>query len=56
MDKKDSIQKVAKELGPEAGRFYQNMIEDFQKGYADYVFQTDKIETQARRLKHLGKS
>lgn len=42
---------------PEDVQFiFQEMILAYQRGYADYVYKTDKADVQQRRIKNLAKS
>ena len=42
---------------PEDVQFiFQEMIPVYQRGYADYVYKTDKADVQQRRIKNLAKS
>ena len=35
---------------------FNEMIPSYQLGYADYVYQTDDVATQNRRIKNLAKN
>ncbi len=35
---------------------FKEMIQAYQLGYVDYVYQTDKVDVQNRRIKNLIKS
>ncbi|MGP6388655.1 hypothetical protein [Streptococcus dysgalactiae] len=53
---KQQIEKLADLLSPFAAKLYLDMIPEFQEGYASYVYQTQKEDTQKRRIKQLTKS
>lgn len=53
---KQQIEKLADLLPPFAAKLYLDMIPEFQEGYASYVYQTQKEDTQNRRIKQLTKS
>ncbi|MFC3928134.1 N-acetyltransferase family protein [Streptococcus caprae] len=50
------IQVITDQLDEQAAAIYGDMIPEYQSGYADYVYQTDKPEIQSRRIKNLNKS
>lgn len=53
---KQQIEKLADLLPPFAAKLYLDMIPEFQEGYVSYVYQTQKEDTQNRRIKQLTKS
>ena len=50
------IEEIAEQMSQEGKEIYLAMIAPYKTGYADYVFQTEKIATQARRIKNLDKN
>lgn len=52
----ERIQSLIDRFPDDVSAHYQQMVPSYQKGYADYVFQTDKLDIQNRRLKQLSKN
>ena len=50
------IEDIAEKMSQEGKDIYLAMIPPYKTGYADYVFQTDKSDIQARRIKNLDKN
>ena len=50
------IEDIAEKMSQEGKDIYLAMIPPYKTGYADYVFQTDKPDIQARRIKNLDKN
>ncbi|MGG6798566.1 UNVERIFIED_CONTAM: hypothetical protein KB570_00050 [Streptococcus canis] len=53
---KQMIADLANGLPPLAAQLYLDMIPEYQEGYASYVYQTPKEDTQKRRIKQLSKN
>ena len=52
----ERVQQLSDRFPKDVSEHYQQMIPAYQKGYADYVFQTDQEATQNRRIKQLAKT
>ncbi|WP_162012772.1 GNAT family N-acetyltransferase [Streptococcus sp. S784/96/1] len=52
----ERVQQLSARFPKDVSEHYQQMIPAYQKGYADYVFQTDQEATQNRRIKQLTKT
>ena len=50
------IEYIAEKMSQEGKDIYLAMILPYKTGYANYVFQTDKPDIQARRIKNLDKN
>ena len=50
------IEEIAEKMSQEGKDIYLAMIPPYKTGYANYVFQTDKSDIQARRIKNLDKN
>lgn len=50
------VNQIAQKLSPQGREIYLAMIPAYISGYVDYVFQTDKPDVQARRIKNLDKN
>ena len=50
------IEDIAEKMSQEGKDIYLAMIPPYKTGYANYVFQTDKPDIQARRIKNLDKN
>ena len=50
------IEEIAEKMSQEGKDIYLAMIPPYKTGYANYVFQTDKPDIQARRIKNLDKN
>ena len=50
------IETIAQRMTETGRAIYLAMIPPYQSGYANYVFQTDKPDIQARRIKNLDKN
>ena len=50
------IEDIAEKMSQEGKDIYLAMILPYKTGYANYVFQTDKPDIQARRIKNLDKN
>ena len=50
------IEDIAEKMSQEGKDIYLDMIPPYKAGYVDYVFQTDKPDIQARRIKNLDKN
>lgn len=50
------IEDIAEKMSQEGKDIYRAMIPPYKAGYVDYVFQTDKPDIQARRIKNLDKN
>lgn len=52
----EKIQLIADKLSPQGRDIFLAMIPAYKSGYADYVFQTEIIDRQNRRIKNLDKN
>ncbi|CAM4277762.1 GNAT family acetyltransferase [Streptococcus penaeicida] len=49
------IQEILKRLDPQASAYFKEIIPEYQKGYVDYIYQSDICSVQKRRLKYMSK-
>ncbi|MGT2686435.1 GNAT family N-acetyltransferase [Streptococcus porcinus] len=49
------IEEILRRLDPKASAYFQTIIPEYQKGYVDYIYQTEDYEVQGRRLKYISK-
>ena len=52
---KDKTQEVLKRLDPQASAYFKDIIPEYQKGYLNYIYQSDNCSVQKRRLKYMSK-
>lgn len=51
----EKIQEIIKRLDPQASAYFKAIIPEYQKGYIDYIYQSDDYAVQQRRLKYMSK-
>ncbi|VTS23434.1 acetyltransferase GNAT Family [Streptococcus porcinus] len=49
------IEEILRCLDPKASAYFQTIIPEYQKGYVDYIYQSEDYEVQGRRLKYISK-
>lgn len=52
---KRQIEAVITALDPQSSAYFKSIIPEYQNGYVDYIFQSDKADIQKRRLKYISK-
>ncbi|MFI3634279.1 GNAT family N-acetyltransferase [Streptococcus parauberis] len=52
---KRQIEAVITALDPQASAYFKSIIPEYQNGYIDYIYQSDKADIQKRRLKYISK-
>lgn len=46
---------ILRRLDPKASAYFRAIIPEYQKGYIDYIYQTEDYAIQGRRLKYISK-
>ncbi|MGT2844203.1 GNAT family N-acetyltransferase [Streptococcus hongkongensis] len=49
------LEDVIKRLDAKASAYFKSIIPEYQQGYLDYIYQSDKVDIQNRRLKYMSK-